>query len=173
LGNAWSTAARIEGTVSVAAALLVASMAVSSDGEHRVGLTWLSAIAIVSLIGGVLFATSVAIGAATAALGTACVIAEVPAAPLAALLLFVVAEAALWSTDDRLAFTEVEGPRRDRLAFVGAIGVAALAVGAVLHRLARDAEGGGKTYSLLAGISVSALAVLITVGVRRLPSRAR
>jgi hypothetical protein len=172
LGNTWSTASRIEGTVSIAASVVVAAMAVTTDSDHRAGLVWLSSAALVLLAGGVVFTTTFAIGAATAALGLACVIAEVPAAPLAAVLLLVVAEAGLWSTDDRLTFTETTGPRRERLVIVGAIGVASIAIGAALRTLARDVEGGGKIYSVIAGVSVTALAVLISIGVRRLPSRA-
>jgi hypothetical protein len=173
LGNAWSTASRIEGAVSIAAAAVVAAMAISSDGDHRAGLVWLCLVAVALLVVGLLFITGVAIGASTAVLGLACVIAEVPAAPLAAVLLFTVAEAALWSNDDRLSFTEHEGPRRERMALVGAIAAAAIGFGALLRVIADDAEGGGKVYSVIAGISVAALAALITLGVRRLPSRAR
>jgi hypothetical protein len=159
--------------VSLVAAIVVATMAVMSDNDHRAGLVWLGSAAVVLLAGGLVFATTLAIGTASAGLGLACVIAEVPAAPLAAVLLFVVVEAALWSTDDRLEFTEPEGPRRRRVVLVAVIGAAAITVGALLRIVARDAAGGGKAYSVVAGVSVSALAILITIGVRRLPSRAR
>jgi hypothetical protein len=159
--------------VSVVAALLVGICVVVAAGDHRAGLSWLGALAVVVLVGGIAFSSSLAIGAAIAALGIACVIAEMPAAPFVALILFVAAEAAFWSVDDRLRFTETAGPRRDRLVLVAVIGASALTVGALLRQFTRDAAGGGRAYSVVAGVSLTALAVLIAVGVRRLPSRTR
>ena len=171
LGNAWSAPSRIEGAVSVAVAVLLATIAVIADGDHRAGMAWLSAAAVVALAGGILFISPVAIGASTAALGLACIISSAPGVPLYALGLFVVAETALWSADDRLRFTEEQGPRRDRFVLLGAIGAASVAIGGLLRILSRDGGDGSKVYSVIAGVSITALAVLITIGVRRLPAR--
>ena len=173
LGNAWSTPSRIEGAVSVAVAVVLATIAVIADGDHRAGMAWLGAAAVVTLAGGILFTSPVAIGASTAALGVACIIADAPAAPLYAVGLFVAAETALCSADDRLRFTEEQGPRRDRFVLLGAIASASVAIGGLLRILSRDSGDGSKVYSVIAGVSITALAALITIGVRRLPARTR
>jgi hypothetical protein len=171
LGNTWSTPSRIEGAVSVAAAAVVATIAVVAADQHRAGVAWLASAAVLVLAGGIVYASPVAVCAATAALGAACIVAKAPAAPLCALGLFVAAETALWSGDDRLRFTEEPGLRRDRLVLLGVIGSASIAVGATLRLLARNPGAHGNAYSVIAGVSITALAVLITLGVRRLPSR--
>jgi hypothetical protein len=171
LGNAWSTPSRIEGAVSVAVALVLATIALIAAGDHRVGIAWLGGAAIVALAGGIVLVSPVAVGGATAALGLACIVADAPAVPLYAVGLFVVAETALWSADDRLRFTEEQGPRRDRYVMLGAIASASVAIAGLLRLLSRDEGDGSKVYSIIAGVSITALAALITIGVRRLPSR--
>ena len=171
LGNAWSTPSRIEGALSVAVAVILATIALIADGDHRAGIAWLGGAAVVALAGGIVFVSPIAVGGATAALGLACVVAEAPAVPLYAVGLFVVAETALWSADDRLRFTEEQGPRRDRYVMLGAIASASLAIAGLLRLLSRDEGDGSKVYSIIAGVSITALAALITIGVRRLPGR--
>lgn len=169
LGNAWSTPSRIEGALSVAVAVVLAAIAVTADSGHRAGIAWLGALAIVALAGGIIFVVPLAIATATIALGAAYLVADAPAMPLGAVGLFAVAEVALWSADDRLRFTEEPGPRRDRFVMLGTIVSASLAIAGLLRLLGRDAGEGRKVYSVVAGVSLTALAALITVGVRRLP----
>jgi len=167
MGSAWSTPAVVEGAVSVLVAFTLAAVAVAATGEHRAGLAWLGGAALAVLVGGIVFASPIAVWLTIAALGLAGIIATAPAAPLYAVGLFVTAETALWSADDRFRLTEEIGLRRDRLALLAVIGASGVAVGATLRLLARDPGERSSSYSVIAGISVIALAGLIAIGVRR------
>ena len=167
LGSAWSTPSRIEGAVSMTVALTLAAVALAAAGEYRVGVAWLGGFAVVVLAIGIVLASPFAVGVTTAALGFAGIIAAAPAAPLYALGLFVVAEAALWSADDRLRLAEEFGLRRDRLLMLTAIGSVSVAVGATLRLLARSGGQRSGSYTVVAGLSIIALAGLIVIGARR------
>jgi hypothetical protein len=164
LGSAWSTPAIIEGAVSVVVAFTLAAVAVAEAFDHRASVAWLGVASLVVLAGGVVLASPVAVCASTAALGLAGIIATAPAAPVYALGLFVTAETALWSADDRFRLTEEAGLRRDRLAMLATVGSSAVAVGAMLRLLARDAGERNNSYAVIAGVSVIALAGLMAVG---------
>lgn len=164
LGSAWSTPSLLEGAVSLVVAFTLAAVAVAATGDHRAGVAWLGGAAVVVLAGGILFASPVAVFVTTATLGLAGIIATAPAAPLYALGLFVTAETALWSADDRFKLAEEFGLRRDRLALLAVIGSCAVAVGALLRLVSRDAGERGGSYTVIAGISIIALAGLIAVG---------
>lgn len=164
LGSAWSTPAVIEGAVSLVVAFTLAAVAVAGTGDHRAGVAWLGAASLAVLAGGIVLASPAAVCLTAAALGLAGMIAGAPAAPLYALGLFVTAETALWSADDRFRLTEEIGLRRDRLAMLAVIGSSSVAVGAMLRLLARDGGEHNGTYSVIAGISVIALAGLMALG---------
>jgi hypothetical protein len=167
LGSAWSTPSRIEGALSLLVALTLAAVAVASADEHRAGVVWLGIITGTVLAAGIVFTSPIAVGVATAGLGLCGIIATAPAAPLYALGLFVAAETALWSADDRFRLTEEIGLRRDRLLLLAAIGSSSIAVGAMLRLLARDNDERNSSYTVIAGVSLVALAGLIAFGARR------
>ena len=167
LGNAWSRASLIEGAVSLVVAFTLGAVAVAGTGDHRAGVAWLAGTALAVLVAGLVFASPVAVFVTTALLGLTGIMATAPAAPLYAVGLFVTAETALWSTDDRFRLTEEIGLRRDRLLLLAVIGSSSIAVGAALRLLARDAGERSSSYSVIAGVSVIALAGLIAIGVRR------
>jgi hypothetical protein len=167
LGSQWSTPSRIEGAVSMLVAFIVAAIAVAGAEDHRSGVAWLGAIALVVLAGGIVFAFPAAACVATAFLGLSGVVATAPAAPLFAIGLFVTVETALWSADDRFRLTEEIGLRRDRLLLLAAIGSVSIVVGATLRLLARDSTERSGGYTVVAGVSLVALAALIAFGARR------
>ena len=167
LGSAWSAPSRIEGAVSMAVAFVLGAVAVAGADDYRSGVAWLGAFALVVLAAGIVLASPVAVCVTTTALGLAGIIATAPAAPLYALGLFVTAETALWSADDRFRLAEEIGLRRDRLLLLAGIGSTSIAVGAMLRLLARDGGEGNSSYTVIAGVSIVALAGLIVVGARR------
>ncbi|MEO8692462.1 MAG: hypothetical protein ABI658_03035 [Acidimicrobiales bacterium] len=173
LGSAWSTPAIIEGAVSVVVAFTLAAVAVAGTVDHRAGVAWLGAASLAVLAGGIVFASPVAVCTTTAALGLAGIIATAPAAPLYALGLFITAETALWSADDRFRLTEEVGLRRDRLAMLATVGSSAVAVGAMLRLLARDAGERNNSYTVIAGASIIALAGLMALGAHPVLRRRR
>lgn len=173
MGNAWSTVARVEGAVSVVVAIALAVTVVAAGGDRRVQLAWLCGAAIVALVIGVAAVSAVAIGAATVALGFAYVVATPGSVTAYAVGLYVMAECALWSGEDRMRFTEQPGPRVDRVMMVAAIGSASVALGAVLRLLGRHDGAAGSSGAVIGGVSVAALAALLAFGVRRLPGRTR
>ena len=167
MGSEWSTPSRIEGAVSMVAAFTLAAIAVASADERRSAIAWLGVVALVALAGGIVFTFPVAVGVGTALLGLSGIIAAAPAAPVYAVGLFITAETALWSADDRFRLTEEIGLRRDRLLLLVAIGSTSIAVGATLRLLARDAGERSGSYTVIAGVSLVALAGLIAFGARR------
>ena len=166
MGSEWSTPSRIEGTVSMVAASILAVFAIASADERRSGLGWLGVAALAALGGGIVFMFPAAVGVGTALLGLSGIIAAAPAAPLYAVGLFITAETALWSADDRFRLTEEIGLRRDRLLLLVAVASASIAVGATLRLLARDSGQRNGTYTVIAGLSLVALAGLIAFGAR-------
>ncbi|HUP73865.1 MAG TPA: hypothetical protein VM282_12570 [Acidimicrobiales bacterium] len=153
--------------MSMLVAITLATVAVAGADEYRSGIVWLGVVSFTVLAAGIVFASPIAVGAATAGLGLSGIIATAPAAPLYALGLFVTAETALWSADDRFRLTEEIGLRRDRLLLLAAIGSSSIAVGAMLRLLARDSGERNSSYTVIAGVSLVALAGLIAFGARR------
>jgi hypothetical protein len=139
---------------------------------HRDAVAPLGVGATVLIMIGIGLPSSVAIWAGVASLGLAGTIARAPAPPLCALALFVVSEAALWSTEDRVRVAEDANIRRDRLLVLTGVAAASVALGAGIRLVAEDAGDRQTSYTVIAAISITALAALI-VATARLPSAHR
>lgn len=166
MGRSWSTPSRVQSAVSVAIAAALAVIAIFSASDHRTAVVWLSATSMVLLIAASAAASAAAVCLAIGTLATAGIVASAPASPIFAVGLFVAAEAALGSSDDRHRMREDRGLRRDRFRLVGAAVASSIVAGSVIQLAARSDGRESDVYTAIAGVCVVALAGLVLVGAR-------